>query len=468
MTLNFALNTVFLQVQLVFQRLNAQAHHFVSAAVNQSSATRPTTVTLPKSSLSTGYNNLDAALSDGGWPEAGTVEIVADSFAYSELALFLPLLKKLTKAKQQVAWISPPQMPHLPTLNDYGIATENLQIVMAYGHTSYWAAEQAVRAGNARVLLYWPETSVTAAQRNKLAQYAKASGTLLFILVSSDDNVATNVATRLQLSNLHSDNTESAVAPFNPIPSAADLLANTSAIIFDRPPRQSSANKRKKQSTIPMLTGIGYSTAASNTNDVGQESSAQVKSTVSNAVASLRKDAAADLWVTLQSNRNANAASVTIPIFAAASVAVSTVEPKANATPIMSEVTAPNNFLSPSNNAPRRPILGHLQTPAQVVKLAQTRVDVLRLNRLIEITLPKENNTKAKLSTPSSRARQLALSNLRSNAAAPLIGQSLLRQQARNSSRARHAEQTSGANFWAPSAIKNRTTQAALAQPQLA
>ncbi len=466
MTLNFALNTVFHQAQLALQRLNAQAHHFVSAAVNQSGTTHPTTVNRPKCSLSTGYNTLDAALSDGGWPEAGTVEIVANNFAYSELTLFLPLLKKLTQEKQQVAWISPPQMPHLPTLQDHGIATENLQVVMAYGHTSYWAAEQAVCAGNARVLLYWPEPSVTAAQRNKLQSQANASGTLLFVLVSSDDAIASNANLRLQLRNSPIVLAQSTDVQNNATPTATDLLANTPAIIFEQPPRQSAASKRKKQSAMLMLTGIGYSSVSSNTNDVSQEASAQTNATDANAVASLRKDAAADLWVTLQSTSDANAGSLTIPICAAASM--STAEPKANATPKISEVTVSNNLISTSNDAQRRPILGHLQTSAQVIKLAQTRVDVLRLNRLIEITMPKENNTTAKLSTPSSRARQLALSNLRSNAAAPLIGQSLLRQQARNSSRARFADQTAGANFWAPSAIKNRTIQAALAQPQLA
>lgn len=488
MTLHFALNTVFHQVQLVFQQLSTQTSDFIDATLSHAmpagrhamptacsaKSTASALAIKAKSRRSTGYSALDAALSDCGWPEAGAVEVVADNFGFAELALFLPLLKQITQHKQQVAWISPPQMPHLASLQDNGIATENLKVVMAYGHTSYWAAEQAVRAGNARVLLYWPEVTVTASQRNKLNLQAKASGTLLFVLLSSDDAVVTNATIRLQLSNAPVNILQPAGAPCNAALSTANLLANTSAIIFEQQPRESAVSKRNKRSAIPMLTGIGYSNGFSNVYSGGPETSAHAGPNNSDSITSSSEAARADLWVTLLSNRNVNAAALTIPISAAASISTQEFKAKVNATPsfaattIASEIAAPNKLENTLIIVQRRPILGRLQISTQSLELAQTRVDVLRLNRLIEITMPTQNAATPPLSTPSSRARRLALNNIRGTTAPPLIGQPLLRQQAKHASRVRNAWQIDNAALWAQTSAQKTMLRAAVAQSQLA
>ncbi len=520
MILNFALNTIFDQAQLVFQRLNSSVLDYVRGSTNHvgvnsstgASAMPPSTPKIlacaPKSNntgrstsystgQSTGYGALDAALINGGWPEFGTVEVVADNFAFSELALFLPLLVKITQAKQQVAWISPPQMPHLPTLQDHGIATENLQIVMAYGHTSYWAAAQALRAGNARVLLYWPEASVNVNQRNALSQLAHTSGTLLFMLVASDETINTDTAVRLLLGIAPAskpqqiDGWSNAVtnSVARPAPSAADLLVNTRAIIFEPQSRATSASKRKKSLDVPMLNGISYSSAfAAATCPTREEKPS----------ASFNHAAAADAWVTVLSGRPGEAVHATkafdascatntaIPISvkiskSAAALAKSNVGTNIGVQPTstLSKVSATPAHSKPVQNKPettiettqRRPILGHLQTSVETLQLAETRIDVLRLNRfdrLVSVNLPAGSSASVKLATPSRRARLLARNNLRTSAAEPLVGQTLLRQQAKNASKARNTQQAESTGSWAPSNIKLRTAQNTLAQQQLA
>ncbi len=538
MTFNFALNSVFDRVQLTFDQLRMQTTHFIDDKLNLSNArdtsthkiqlasliskmlaTRkmPATVSAPSatainnitniSNHSTGHAALDAALPTKGWPKTGAVEITADAFAFSELVLFLPLFQRLTAVKEQVALISPPQMPHFPSLRDYGVDTHHLQVVMASGHAGYWAASKALSASTARVLLYWPDLSISAAQRQKLVRGATASGTLLFLFVATTDLPLGGVTLRLAMS----DGTTNKLnlpenQPFttaDDITSANDLLAATPAIIFEQPQSRAGARKKNKPSSFPTLNGIGYTSSPSRPqqSDVSSIADAAERST---STASRRIDA----WVTViptetiasrfVSDNNAVQSTVNSPIAqmtplnmialyanldgdacATPAATVTLIDLKGVLPSYRVQKTAQNavqqayiestlppiiqcgaggagsaNDADSAGDAPACPsidpvvaITPNHQSATQAFELAKNRLDALRLPRdrssAICIDMPVGINTTFKLSTPSSRARQLALINLKNSgqnrsASTPVIGQILLRKQANSLGRVNH------------------------------
>ena len=53
----------------------------------------------PREGLATGFDALDAALPDAGWPRRGLVEILVPANGCGELALWTPLIRRLTHSE---------------------------------------------------------------------------------------------------------------------------------------------------------------------------------------------------------------------------------------------------------------------------------------------------------------------------------------------------------------------------------
>ena len=104
----------------------------------------------------TGFPALDALLPGGGWPGAGLAEIALAREGIGEIALTLPALARLTRARRDVVWIGAPWRPYAPALAAAGIDLARLWFVHATRPAdALWACEQALRAPECGAAFAW-------------------------------------------------------------------------------------------------------------------------------------------------------------------------------------------------------------------------------------------------------------------------------------------------------------------------
>jgi hypothetical protein len=108
-----------------------------------------------RTGLATGFAPLDEHLPARGWPRTGLIEILVSRFGSGELALLLPALAALTRARcaRWCVWVDPPLVPFAPALVAHGVVLERVAVVR--GTRPLWAFEQALRSGACDAALAW-------------------------------------------------------------------------------------------------------------------------------------------------------------------------------------------------------------------------------------------------------------------------------------------------------------------------
>lgn len=153
--------------------------------------------------LPSGHPRLDALLPGGGWPATMLIEIAVERWGSGELALFMPLLARLSGDRRAhaagwIAWISPPFLPYAPALAAAGLELGRLLLVQARDDAdALWAAEQALRSGGCRAVLAWVKHA-DGRQLRRL-QLAAESGRLPLILFRPPAALATPSPAALRL-----------------------------------------------------------------------------------------------------------------------------------------------------------------------------------------------------------------------------------------------------------------------------
>ena len=107
----------------------------------------------------TGFDLLDEALPDGGWPETALTELLLPADGVGELRLLLPTLARLTQAAQPVVLVAPPYLPFPAGWRQAGVDLAHLHRVEAAPRDALWAAEQCLRSGCVGAVLAWPMLS---------------------------------------------------------------------------------------------------------------------------------------------------------------------------------------------------------------------------------------------------------------------------------------------------------------------
>ncbi|MGE0336542.1 MAG: translesion DNA synthesis-associated protein ImuA [Gammaproteobacteria bacterium] len=105
---------------------------------------------------STGWQALDAALPQQGWPDAGLVEVLSAVDGLGELSLILPVLAALSAEARPILVVAPPYRPYAPTWRRAGIRLTQLHVLETAAQDAPWAMEQALRAGCCGAVLGWP------------------------------------------------------------------------------------------------------------------------------------------------------------------------------------------------------------------------------------------------------------------------------------------------------------------------
>lgn len=136
----------------------------------------------PGRSLPTGFDALDARLPEGGWPAGALSELLVAQAGVGELRLVMPLLARLSRAGQWVAWVDPPHIPYAPALAGADVDLSRLIIIRtAASRDSLWAMEQALRHGACRALLGWPGRGADERRLRRLQLAAEQSGAAAFL-----------------------------------------------------------------------------------------------------------------------------------------------------------------------------------------------------------------------------------------------------------------------------------------------
>lgn len=136
--------------------------------------------------LPSGYPELDALLPGGGWPAAMLTEVTVEHWGSGELALFMPLLARLSGDGRVgttgwIAWISPPFLPYAPALAAGGVDLSRLLLVRGRDDAeTLWASEQALQSGSCRIVLAW--AGKADGRRLRRLQLAAESGDTPLIL----------------------------------------------------------------------------------------------------------------------------------------------------------------------------------------------------------------------------------------------------------------------------------------------
>jgi len=127
---------------------------------------------------STGYADLDALLSQRGWPRRALTELLLPADGVGELSLLLPTLARCTQAGATVVLVAPPYLPYAPAWQAAGVDLMHLEVIdVATPRDALWAFEQCLRSGACAAVVGWPLQADTAALRR--LQVAADSGACL-------------------------------------------------------------------------------------------------------------------------------------------------------------------------------------------------------------------------------------------------------------------------------------------------
>ena len=106
-----------------------------------------------------GFQELDAALPNGGWQSGTIVELMPAEIGIGELRLLMPALARITHSDRHVALVSPPYIPFAPALSNHGVRLERLLVIRAEKNMDMlWAMEQTLRCNSFGAVVGWPES----------------------------------------------------------------------------------------------------------------------------------------------------------------------------------------------------------------------------------------------------------------------------------------------------------------------
>lgn len=156
----------------------------------------------PLRAQASGWAALDALLPGGGWPCGALSEVLHAQPGVGELSLLLPLLARLTRDDQPVAFVSPPCRLHAPALTAAGVALQRVLIVQPQNDTdALWSAEQLLHAGSAALLLWCRDIDTTAMRRLQLAA-EQGDGLALLMRPLTAEHNASVAALRLRIERI--------------------------------------------------------------------------------------------------------------------------------------------------------------------------------------------------------------------------------------------------------------------------
>ena len=139
------------------------------------------------STVSTGFERLDAELPGGGWPRRALTELLLAHPGVGEIRLLSGCLAAVQRAGRLVMLFDPPAALSAWALADLGFDVEQLLVIstrarVVPGSDSLWALEQALKSGQVGAVLAWLAPRLRAERLRRLQLAAHAHDGPAFVL----------------------------------------------------------------------------------------------------------------------------------------------------------------------------------------------------------------------------------------------------------------------------------------------
>ena len=133
-------------------------------------------------SMSSGIQDLDDALSQGGWQSQTINEVVSANTINEQLEILIPTLTTLSQEGRWIVLVGAPKQGLKALLEKHGINSKHVLLVHPKEQTdALWAMEQALMSGNSCAVLGWPgEIDNRDLKRLQLAAKRTSALTFLF------------------------------------------------------------------------------------------------------------------------------------------------------------------------------------------------------------------------------------------------------------------------------------------------
>lgn len=159
---------------------NAMQEQLRQPTIRQTGTDHPSRSTIPS-----GFAELDLALPGGGWPESSLTEVLHDHSGTGDLRLLIPALARLSRSGRWIALIAPPNIPDAATLATQGVDLSRILLVhprtSPNGQDTFRALEQALRCGTCAAVVGWlAHADERQLQRLQLAAKAGDAWGILF------------------------------------------------------------------------------------------------------------------------------------------------------------------------------------------------------------------------------------------------------------------------------------------------
>lgn len=133
------------------------------------------------STISSGFQELDAELPNRGWPCSALIELLLSQAGIGEMQLLKPALTTIAMS-QRIALIQPPHIPNGLTWQNWSLPAERLiWIKTNTSADALWSAEQILKSGSCGSVLLW-QMNIRAESLRRLHLAAQTTNTCFFLM----------------------------------------------------------------------------------------------------------------------------------------------------------------------------------------------------------------------------------------------------------------------------------------------
>ena len=174
-------------------------HRNLTSLLARSDIWRAASLPQHRDGLNTGFQPLNQALHQGGWPRGGLVEILPDRLGSAELFLLTPCLAQLSQRPGWLVFIAPPYIPYAPAWVQQGVELKRIIIVQPSTVADLlWSTEQALRASGNSVISWLSTPNIPYRNLRKL-QLASQNSSGLSALIRPSQYATQNSPSQLRM-----------------------------------------------------------------------------------------------------------------------------------------------------------------------------------------------------------------------------------------------------------------------------
>ena len=131
--------------------------------------------------ISSGFNELDAALPGGGWPTRNLTELLLSAEGLGEISLLGPSLGQIARDERYILLVGPPYIPYMHAWENLNIESRRIVVASVYKPAErLWVLEQGIKSAAFGAVIGWLSQASQQMTR-RLQVIARAAASLVFL-----------------------------------------------------------------------------------------------------------------------------------------------------------------------------------------------------------------------------------------------------------------------------------------------